>query len=45
LDDTNLGGNQADIIGMTMVKAIWRRTFLEQLSKEILEENCGELIP
>jgi len=39
LDDTNFGGNQATITGMTMVKAIWRRR------KEILEENCGDLFP
>jgi len=39
LDDTNFGGNQATITGMTMVKAIWRRR------KEILEETCGELFP
>jgi len=41
-----LGGNQKTIAGVTMVKAIWREEkVLEQLSKEILEEICGELFP
>jgi len=38
LDDTNLGGNQATITGVTMVKAIWRR---RKIFRATVKGNTG----